>query len=236
MSFDLEKIGPMLKAGREEKGLTLDDVSRALFIRKSIMGGIESGNWDVLPHVVYVKGYVTQYASFLDMAQLIQLEIGSEEKVLPQVRQDVVMSKKGLWGTWEPNKKIIGTVTMAAVVIAFLIFQNVERPVPVAPTYGTVNAGYQGVSKGAIDSQGEKLVLETKKLVIACRERTWVRVMIDGSEKKEFMLNPEEVVMFNAKETFDLLIGNAGGVKVFYNGNDTGFTGNNGEVKRINLS
>jgi hypothetical protein len=93
------------------------------------------------------------------------------------------------------------------------------------------------VAKSSYDSkEGDKLVLEAKKLVIACQDRTWVRIVIDGSEKKEFTLNPEEVVMLNAKETFDLLIGNAGGVKLFYNGKDTGFTGNNGEVKRINLS
>jgi cytoskeleton protein RodZ len=79
------------------------------------------------------------------------------------------------------------------------------------------------------------VVLEGKKLMIACRERTWVRIVIDDTEKKEFMLNPQEMVIFTGKEAFDLLIGNAGGVKLYYNGNDTGFSGESGQVKRVKL-
>ena len=91
-------------------------------------------------------------------------------------------------------------------------------------------------SAQAYDPREEKVVLETKKLMIACQERTWVRVVIDGSEKKEFMLNHEEVVVLNAKESFDVLVGNAAGVKLFYNGEDIGFTGASGEVKHVSLS
>ena len=43
MPFDLDKIGQLLKAAREEKGLTLEDVSRALFLRKSIIGAANPG-------------------------------------------------------------------------------------------------------------------------------------------------------------------------------------------------
>lgn len=45
-----------------------------------------------------------------------------------------------------------------------------------------------------------------------------MRIVIDGTEQKEFMLNPKEVVKLKAKQSFALLIGNAGGVKLFYNG------------------
>ena len=91
-------------------------------------------------------------------------------------------------------------------------------------------------SENAYDRREEKVVLDPKKLMIACQERTWVRVVIDGSERKEFMLNREDVVMLSAKESFDVLIGNAAGVKLFYNGKDIDFTGESGEVKRVNLS
>ncbi|MCK7480657.1 MAG: DUF4115 domain-containing protein [Candidatus Moduliflexus flocculans] len=44
------------------------------------------------------------------------------------------------------------------------------------------------------------------------------------------------MIILNAKDRFDLLIGNAGGVKLILNGKDTEFTGKSGEVKRIKLS
>ena len=72
--------------------------------------------------------------------------------------------------------------------------------------------------------------------MITCQERTWVSVVIDDTEKKEFMLNPEDIIILNAKEKYDMLIGNAAGVKLILNGNDVQFTGISGEVKRIKLS
>jgi cytoskeletal protein RodZ len=273
MPFDLDKIGQLLKATRVEKGLTLEDVGRALFIRKSTIEAIESGDWQQLPHVVYVKGYITQYASFLNVLDLVKPELTPKE---PPVEP-----RKKRWETFgrpegvflhrrDLRKKIISAAVMASILIAFLIFLNVQRPGCVArpphqtaqhnqlaaatdrttrpddrhekrPPDRVVENNYQRVAGGnqsenAYDRREEKVVLDPKKLMIACQERTWVMVVIDGSERKEFTLNREDVVMLSAKESFDLLIGNAAGVKLFYNGKDIDFTGKSGEVKRIKLS
>lgn len=272
MPFDLDKIGQLLKAARNAKELTLEDVSAALFIRKLTIGAIESGDWQKLPHPVYVKGYVTQYASFLNILDLVKPELTQKEPLeapreerrgAPAPREGIPLHPRDL------GKKIVGGAVMAGILIGFLIFLNVQRPgvvrppyqapqhnqqaaaavqpaqpeerQPSRPAYGAVENNYQTVagadqSGNAYDRREEKIVLDPKKLMIACQERTWVRVVIDGSEKKEFMLNHEEVVVLSAKESFDLLIGNAAGVKLFYNGKDIDFTGETGEVKRVNLS
>jgi hypothetical protein len=273
MPFDLDKIGQVLKTARIEKGLALEDVSAELFIRKSIIGAIESADWESLPHDVYVKGYVSQYAAFLNVRDLVRLELRpgetpSDTAQTPRKERRDAPSKQERMplGGHGSKKKIFGAVVMTGVLVAFLVFVNVQKPVGTArPAYqpvqgaqetaaalpvprpdqkppdGTADNNYETVagadtSAKGYDPQEEKVVLETKKLMIACQERTWVRVVIDGSEKKEFMLNQEEVVVLNAKESFDLLIGNAAGVKLFYNGKDIGFTGASGEVKRVNLS
>ncbi len=241
MAFDLAEIGPVLKAGREQRKLTLDDVSKALFIRKSIISAIESGNWEVLPHAVYVRGYILQYASFLNILDEIapRLAPANEPATPGHLKGHLSDGTEGvIWPkSWRNVSKTIGTIGMACIVAAFLVFQNVGiREAPPSARDNAALNNYHTVSTEKHDTHIEKPILDTKKLIIACRERTWVRVVIDGAEKKEFMMNPEEAVVFNAKEKFDLLIGNAGGVKLFYNGKDTGFTGENGEVKRITLS
>lgn len=259
MLFDLSKIGQALRAAREERGFSLDDVSSALFIRKSLVSAMESGNWDILPHPVYVKGYITQYASFLNVLDRITPDLappkeGSPSPVETDRARKARPAKAKAPMEWGPPIKVMSGIAMLFVVIAFLVFQNVQnvqRPVHVATPNPTVakndqvpsnsyqspaNNNYQTVSAASPDNYGEKRVLDTKKLMIACQERTWVRVVIDDREKKEIMMNPEEVVVFNAREKFDLLIGNAAGVTLFYDGKDTGFTGDNGEVKRITLS
>lgn len=233
MPFDLVEIGHILSRAREAKGLSVEYVSGALYIRKSAVQAIESGDWSQLPHAVYVKGYVTEYAKYLnvygDIAPLLST-VNERLTVVPRETEDSqVRTKVGERREGPLLKKfILGGSVAAVAVITLLLFFHGQREVPLPPQYETV-------SRNASESQANFPGPETKKLMIACHERTWIRILIDGAEKKEVMLNPEEVVMFTAKDTFDLLVGNAGGVKLFYNGKDTRFAGESGEVKRITL-
>jgi cytoskeleton protein RodZ len=281
MPFDLCRIGQLLRSAREDTGLTYEEVSTALFIRKRVIEAIETGNWETLPHPVYVRGYVTQYASFLKVQDAVEAAMmpSAPEATVVQTEETAPLprterKKKASWRMREPKKKIVGAAIMGAVVVGFFVFQNLPKPAYVIPPARTVENApraalatptaastapasettnpYQTVETSAsgpvdvspgqpagpapYDKQEERLVLETKKLTIACQDRTWVRIIIDGTETKEFTLNPEEVVMLNAKDRFDILVGNAAGVKLIYNGRDVGLTGQAGEVKHINLS
>ncbi len=233
MPFDLVEIGRILSEAREARGLSLDYVSDVLYIRKSVVRAIETGAWDQLPHAVYVRGYVTEYAKYLDVhaeiAPLLAVE-KEQPKVIPVETEENQVRTRVRERRERPRlrKGILAGSIAAVAVVTLLLFFHGQREIPLPPQYETV-------SRSASESQANFPGAETKRLMIACHERTWVRILIDGSEKKEVMLNPEEVVMFTAKDTFDLLVGNAGGVKLFYNGKDTRFAGESGEVKRITL-
>jgi Domain of unknown function (DUF4115) len=178
--------------------------------------------------------------------------ISPENQPLPEVQK--VAKKIGAPKWWGSKKTVIAASAMGALVVGFLIFQNLHLKAYVAPPAQRVESNHQtaqtiaktqSVEAGTINKsveagpvaskENEKPVSASKKLTITCQERTWVRIIIDRTETKEFMLNPEEKVALNAKKNFDLLTGNAGGVKLFYNGKDTGFTGKHGEVKHISL-
>ncbi len=72
VSFDLRRIGGILREARERKGLSLSDVAGFLFIKKSTVDSIESGDWGILPHPVYVKGYIKSYAAYLGVYKRIE--------------------------------------------------------------------------------------------------------------------------------------------------------------------
>jgi transcriptional regulator with XRE-family HTH domain len=236
MSIDLYKIGQFLKEKREEKGLTIVEISNVLYLRKSLIEAIESGNWDVLPHPVYVKGYIKEYASLLKVYDEIAHDLVEENNA---VVIDVPVQQKS-----EPKRKklsktiLLYPVTIALIITVFFIFNKTQNNQ--TPTIKLGNAtGHVSVSSynnNGVDKKNIPNIPDVKRLMITCHERTWISVVIDETEKKEFMLNPQEIIMLNAKEKFDLLIGNAGGVKLFLNGKDIEFTGKNGEVKRIKLS
>ena len=239
MPIDLEKLGSFLKEKREDKGLSLYDISNSLCVRKSLIDAIERGNWTVLPHEVYVRGYLREYAHLLNVYEEISLDLIREEPKpvsleAPNLKKPVVSERRF-------SKRVIA-LPLALILVGglFLLSQLPKEntsfiPLPVKKAE---HASTQASSVPVRDDQAAPSLetMEAKKLMITCQERTWISVVIDDTEKKEFMLNPQDIVVLNAKESYDLLIGNAAGVKLILNGNDTNFSGESGEVKRIKLS
>ena len=60
-------IGEILRAAREEQGLSLEEVSLLTKVREKYLSAIEVDNWDVLPSSVQQKGFVRTYARVLEI-------------------------------------------------------------------------------------------------------------------------------------------------------------------------
>jgi hypothetical protein len=246
MGIDLVKIGQILKQKREEKGLGLEDLTKVLCLRKSLISALESGDWTSLPHEVYVKGYIKEYATFLkvcDEVAAVLLETKNEEpvsilkpakplqdKAVTRTPKAFETSRKGF------SKTLLIYPAILVLIVTFFLMEREQR----SSDSMTPKAGNSGVSTNAVNTNSDQPIVqeiaEGKRLMITCHERAWVSVVIDGAEKKEFMLSPQEIIMLTARERFDILVGNSGGVKIFLNGKNTEFTGKNGEVKRLKLS
>lgn len=67
------------------------------------------------------------------------------------------------------------------------------------------------------------------------KERTWVRVIMDGERRKEYTLEPESNLEWRAHKGFELMIGNAGGIDLEFNGKKVEQLGKRGQVIRLKL-
>ena len=63
----MEVIGEKLKTSREEKGLSLDEVSEDLKISVKDLENIESGNRKAFQDVFTLKQYIRDYAKYLGL-------------------------------------------------------------------------------------------------------------------------------------------------------------------------
>ncbi len=121
----METIGKILKQTREEKGISLQEISHKTKVSLSYLKAIEAEDWEALPPKPYVKGFLRLYASSLglDPEQFIayyeQNLASSEPRCSPsdkiknlKKQKEVLLRKKRLW--------IAGIVFLLAIV--FLIF------------------------------------------------------------------------------------------------------------------
>jgi cytoskeleton protein RodZ len=66
-------------------------------------------------------------------------------------------------------------------------------------------------------------------------ETTWVRISIDRGRQVEYLLQPGEQVSWQAKSGFSLLVGNAGGLRLFLNDKPLKALGQKGQVVSVSL-
>ena len=69
-------LGEALKAAREKNGLTVQDVANHLHLKQSFVNALESGDYQVIGSMVYVKGYLRIYT------RLLQINLDEEVALL----------------------------------------------------------------------------------------------------------------------------------------------------------
>jgi len=71
---------------------------------------------------------------------------------------------------------------------------------------------------------------DSVNLGIVVEARTWLRVVVDGSETFRDRVIVGEVLEFQGEQVIELTTGNGAGLHVFYNGQDQGLLGDVGQV------
>jgi cytoskeletal protein RodZ len=65
----VSRLGELLRGQREKKGITLDQAAADTRIREKFLKALEDGDYQSLPGAVYTKGFLRNYAEYLDLDQ-----------------------------------------------------------------------------------------------------------------------------------------------------------------------
>lgn len=102
---------------------------------------------------------------------------------------------------------------------------NPQESSPLASSSGAPLAGLP--VEGEPTSRHASLTLDLEAL-----EVSWVVVQVDGGSPNEALLQPGERIRWKASDRFTVTLGNAGGVRVEFNGKQQGPFGPRGKVAR----
>jgi len=94
-------------------------------------------------------------------------------------------------------------------------------PVPLSPQRGgTTNTG---------EPEGVHI------LIIEAIDRTWLQIKAGSLPADDITLYPQETYVRKSTDPFELVIGNAGGVTITFDGTNMGSPGERGQVVRLVL-
>jgi cytoskeletal protein RodZ len=241
-------FGRYLQAVRLEKGISLEAVSKETRIRKDVLALIEEENHNRLPDEAFVRGFIRTYAKAIgaDGEEAVR-RYHSRLQVIRKIAQsenDLTQSRKRFW----PRLLLsIGTLLCLIFLSVFgvSIFlkppSNGEKIKPEVlqqqAQINKIDSVPDSVSTPVTrDEQPEaESVREELVLKITAVEETWMKVVIDYQEHREFRLNPGDRIELEASKAYNLLIGNAAGVQLILNDNPLEVAGKSGQVVTLQI-
>lgn len=130
-------FGKILRDARESKGLTLDQVSEALFIKTRQLQAIENEDFEGLPENAFSRGFVANYAKFLklDYQQIVNKFDESYPEELKPTRLEDIEAPLRPMGTLQRDENsrrikinpLLLIATLAVLALAMFLFKTVNK-------------------------------------------------------------------------------------------------------------
>lgn len=250
-------VGKILRAAREEQGLTLQHAEETLRIRLHLLQAMESDNFTVFPSPVIARGFIRNYAKYLKLDPLESLKLYDGNGVVPIKGQrltangiefmDLSMTPRPF-----PWDVVVGTMIMFLVVgvFGYLVYTQLtqaEQPVAVVRSDETNGEASLVANDAFVLDTPTPLPTPTATLVppthtptpivydgvtveLVLRESSWIRIAVDDAESFEGIMQAGESRIWSGDQRVTIRAGNAGGVEVIVNGINRGIMGPNGQV------
>lgn len=109
--------GDILRAAREKRKLSVEDVSSAIHVRAAQIRAIEEGNIDALPGMTYAVGFVKSYAGYLklnavDLGNKFKAEHGALKPLMPDLPEPKPIVESRM-----PDPMTVGVAAFCALVL-----------------------------------------------------------------------------------------------------------------------
>lgn len=238
-------LGEILRSEREKKGLSIKDIEKATSIRSLYLNAIEEQNYSVIPGEVYLKGFIRNYASYLELNPQEMIDLYRQEKDTIPVETSApvetkVIERKDTSATNPDDVQTAKTkwiaIGLAGVALAGALWwftgSHNSQPKPLVPTQ-EVKPGPAlptPVPQPTVPQQTQLTQSKPVTVIAKYTDECWTLVVADGKEIYEGIPKPGETLTWEAQNNISIQLGNAAGVEVTYNGQTLGKMGGKGEV------
>ena len=237
-------FGRYLQVIRIERDIGLEQVAEETRLAISTLGAIEDEDFNRLPPDVFLRGFLRAYAK----------TVGADpDEAVRRYDARLRLLQPGAAAGQAPQKtraELRGNLAAALMLLAGLIAATLagyqywgQGPQEVIPAPSAViadSAAAQPPAAGApLSSEATKRpqVPATPKyvLTVSAQEDSWIKVSIDQGTPSEHTLKAGGQIKLEGQNGFNLLIGNAGGIRLNLDGKPVRVPGKRGEVVNLHL-
>jgi cytoskeleton protein RodZ len=251
-----------LKALREARGLSLQDIFEMTRVSLDNLTAVEHGDFKSLPPAVYARNFIRKYARAVGIDEKPILDHYEKhlEKLNPPIEETKIRKP---WPEADRRYPFL-FMSLAAVIVSGILVSALflydqagiqtspaptvaveSLPAPAAPAPENIAAVPASpapeATPGSATPPSETTLPPASAagnvyhLVLDARELTWIRITQDRNPAYQVLLKPGERIERMASDSFQLDVGNAGGVHLTFQGKPLGILGKQGQIIHMRL-
>ena len=238
----MQSVGQKLRQAREAQGRSLDHIHSATRISLRTLEAIEADDIDSISSAFLYKSFVRQIAAELGVNYL-ELEPGVKAAV-DTIPAPLMPGEGGLPPPNVPalrfgrkrNPKLIYALSSFAIVLVacsgFYALWQTAKPTTAKPASVQETPGQKSAQPGA--SASPDLSQNSGfTLALSATEPAWLSIIADGKQSFKGILERAETKTLEGHRTARIKTGNAGVVKVVFNGRALGALGPVGQARTV---
>jgi cytoskeleton protein RodZ len=217
----MTSLGQELKRAREERGITLQDISNATHVGMRFLHAIENDTFDVLPGGVFNRAFVRKFAK----------QVGYDEEQAVRIYEEQLSAMGG-----EPQriyytgledleaKPTAGNgllISLVAVIVlgagAYAAYQYFKISDP-APDIKAINPVFTPVPTATPTPEPTAEPPGLRLQLAANDAQCWVDVTADEAEPDRALINPGDVREYIANQKLKFTLGYVPALKISLNG------------------
>ncbi len=250
-------FGAALRAAREEAGRGLDDLAAATRVQRRYLEALEAEEWTAVPGGVIGRGFVRLVAKELGLADAPLLELYGQARA----GDDPVARLAPAEPEWTvdfrrergPGPVLLALLFLAGSALGIWVWspwsvaprppteaQAPADPAPSAPPQGLAPpadlpepAAAPPAAPVPPPPPAPAPVPELHRLEVLAVEAVWVRVVADGGGADERLFQPGQSRSYEVRREASLRLGNAGGVRLTWDGQALKVPGAPGRVMTL---
>lgn len=203
---DVPSVGERLRAAREEKKMSLEDIAAQTRIPQRHLESIERSEWDKLPAPTYTIGFARSYATCVgldrvDIADQLRTEIGGSR---PQTMLSPEVFEPADPARTMPKSLVFGAI--AAVILLVLAMTWLNKRSLDQPDESAANATAAAAPTAAQPSAPPPAPAAGQPVVLTATEPVWLQIYEKGGATLfSGMLQPGQSYAVPATATAPLL-------------------------------
>lgn len=230
-------FGSYLKDFRLKRELAIETVAKQTKITVHCLVAMEENAHDRLPPRAYVKSFIRAYAHAVganaDVAMNLYL---SDLELQAATRQQLLKRQAKLFAL---RRVLMAVVAISGILLLVrytdLFFDATPPPSSAVPDRTTLPAPSTTAARPDERAAPQKETADKLKLRVIAVEQTWLKIIVDGQNARSYDLKPEDRLELEGNNNFNLMIGDANGLKIFLDEQPVKIFGSTGQVVSLKI-